>query len=191
MSIFDNVNTITINNKEVKSIVTSNGAVLYQKANDEYTGVMNDILTSYIVTCDSTLEPDFLEIVCVPVFLWEEVGFMNGHTVNDLNNTYIIPFDEFTDLLNEYVGEYGISVPTLWSGVQGGSEYLVDFFELINGLDMTVTNFENDYSENLHILYVFYFNDSNGEYMPLIVRYTATDSNNLQAFITNELIQYA
>jgi len=184
MSIFDNVNTITINNKEVKSIITSNGAVLYQKADDEYTGVMNYHVTSYIVTCDSTIDPNYLVIRCVLVPFLEDVGMMNGHTLNDLNDAPNITDGE----LDEFINQYGVSTPVLWS--EAYSDYFSDFSELVDGVDITSLNFETEYYENLFVLYSFYLDSSDtGEYMPLKVRYTATDSNNLQAFVTNEIIQ--
>jgi len=137
--------------------------------------VMSYNLTSCTLIADSDVDVSDIILYAWEVELLEEFGFMQGHTLSDLNNTILT-----AEQLEEITGTgYSLS-PTL-------SEYLIDDMEsLYDGIDLTLYTPDNTaYSSNLYFITCFN-NTTEFEYK---VEYSATDSNNLTIRLTNTVIE--
>ncbi len=105
MSIFDNVDTVTINNKEVKSIITSNGAVLYQKADEEYTGEIERYVEEFIVKIPSIDIGEYgvptTSVYGIHIDELFNAEILEEYSLEALNNLFDgLTYDEFVGLVN-------------------------------------------------------------------------------------------
>ena len=180
MTLFENVNTITINNKEVQSIITTSGAVLYQKADEEYTGEIGRYVEEFIIKIPST-DISVYGFSIDELLNMEILEEYNLESLNRLFDGY--NYDDFYNLITDY----GLMLIPIYdiNNIDSVIPYDTPISDLNQGVDIAPLSSYEVYSLIGLMNSAEYVNDI------YPVTYTATDSTHIIASVNTQNLLFS